>query len=183
MPLRGCGMCSSSSSRPKRRRSSARSIDSGGVPIIGTPLRLQIERQIQRRLPAKLHDHALRPLAIHHRKHVFQRERLEIKPVGSVVVGGDGLRIAIHHDGFVAVFAQRKRGMAAAIIEFDSLPDAVGPAPENGDFRPLAGVGLVFFFVCGIKIRREGLKFGGAGIHALENRPHAQFMPPFPHRC
>ena len=34
--------------------------------------------------------------------HVFGRERLEIEPVGGVVVGGDGLRVAVDHDSFVA---------------------------------------------------------------------------------
>ena len=97
---------------------------------------LQFQRQIQRRLPAKLHDHALRLLALHDRQHVFQRQRLEVQPVRRVVVGRHRLRIAIHHDRFVAVFAQRKRRVAAAIVELNSLRDAIRPAAQNHDLRP-----------------------------------------------
>ena len=35
-------------------------------------------------------------------EHVLGRERLEIEPVGGVVVGRDGLRIAVDHDGLEA---------------------------------------------------------------------------------
>ena len=144
---------------------------------------LQVEGQVQRRLTAKLNDDALGALAVHDGENIFQSQRLEIEAVGGVVIGGDGLGIAIDHDGFVAVFTERERGMAAAVIELDSLPDAIGAAAEDGDFRPVAGVGLVFFLVRGVKIRSEGLKFGGAGIDALENGLNAQFTPALAHRC
>ena len=144
---------------------------------------LQVEGQVQRRLAAELNDDALGALAIHHGENIFQSQRLEIETVGGVVIGGDGLGIAIDHDGFVAVFTERERGMAAAVIELDSLPDAIGAAAEDGDFGPVAGVGLVFFLVGGIKIGSEGLKFGGAGIDALENGLNAQFTPALAHRC
>ena len=35
----------------------------------------------------------------------FQGQGLEIKAVGGVVVGGDGFRVAVDHDGLVTVFA------------------------------------------------------------------------------
>src|SRR3989442_8505357 len=46
----------------------------------------------------------------------------------------DSFRIAIHHHCFEAIFAQRKRRVAAAVIELDSLPDAVWPAAKDDDF-------------------------------------------------
>ena len=68
------------------------------------------------------------------REDVFEGERLEVQAVAGVVVGRDRLRIAIDHDGFVAVFAQREAGVAAAVIKLDSLPDAVRPGTEDDDF-------------------------------------------------
>ncbi len=136
----------------------------------GHAVALQLQRQVQRRLPAELHDHALGLLALDNRQHVLQCERLEVQTIGGVVVGGDRLRIAIHHDRFVAVFAQRKRRVAAAVVELDALSDTIGAAAENHDLRARLHVGLVFFFVRRIHVRREGLELRRASIDALENR-------------
>ena len=56
VPLAGCGMPRSQSSCEKRCRSSARSIESGEVPRIVHARFLQRQRELQRRLPAELHD-------------------------------------------------------------------------------------------------------------------------------
>ncbi len=53
---------------------------------------LQRQRQIERRLPAELHDHAVGLFGIDDVEDVLQRERLEVEAVAGVVVGGDGLR-------------------------------------------------------------------------------------------
>ena len=64
----------------------------------------------------------------------FERERLEVQAVAGVVIGRDGLRIAVDHDRFDAEFLQRERRVAAAVIELDSLADAVGAAAQDHDF-------------------------------------------------
>ena len=142
--------------------------------------RAQTLRQVQRRLPAELHDHAdLRArlrLVVVDRQHVFKHQRLEVEPVAGVVVGRDGLRIAVDHDGFVAVILQRERRMAAAVIELDSLPDAVRPRSENDDLGLVGRRRLVLFVIGRIEIRRHRFEFGGAGIHQFEDRLDA-FAP------
>ena len=80
-----------------------------------------------------MHDHALRLFLFDDGENVFERERLEIEAIGSVVVGGNRFRITIHHNGFVTVFMQSKAGMAAAVVELDSLPNAIGAAAKNHD--------------------------------------------------
>jgi hypothetical protein len=94
--------------------------------------------ELKRRLAAELHDHpmqrAIAALGIDDLDHVFGRQRFEIKPIRSVVVGRHGLRIAIDHDGLVANFLQCEAGMAAAIVELDALPDTVWPAAEDHHF-------------------------------------------------
>ncbi len=74
--------------------------------------------------------------------------------------------------------------MDAAIVEFDTLADAVGPAAENDDLAAFAGLGLAFrrcavitVFVGGVHVRGAGLEFGGAGIDPLEHRPHVEACP------
>ena len=131
----------------------------------------QREREVERSLSAELDDYsdlgACRSFVLADGEDVFDGERFEVEAVAGVVVGGNRLGIAVDHDGFVAVFAQREAGVAAAVIEFNSLPDAVGPAAEDDDFLLVGGRGFVFFFVGRIKIRRVAFEFGGAGVHAL----------------
>ncbi len=66
--------------------------------------------------------------------------------------------------------------MAAAIIEFNSLPDAVGTGAENHHFLLCRGRGLVFFFVGGVEIRCVALELRGAGIDPLVDRLQAVFL-------
>ena len=69
----------------------------------------------------------------HDLEHVLCGQRLEIEPVGGVVIGRHRLRIAIDHDGLVTRVGQREGGVAAAIVELDALADAVRAAAENDD--------------------------------------------------
>ena len=101
--------------------------------MIGTPARFEVERELQRRLAAVLHDHADRLFLVDDLEHVFQRQRLEVQAVGGVVVGRHGLRVAVDHDGLVAVLAHRERGVHAAVVELDALADAVRPAAQHHD--------------------------------------------------
>ena len=140
-------MPSSCSNAPKRLRSSARSIESGDVPMIGTPACVQTHREIQRSLSAKLHDHAFRFFNIDDVHHIFERERLEVETIGSVVVGRDCFRIAVDHDRLETGFAQRKRSMTAAVVKLDSLPDAIRTRAEDHDLAPVGWLRFVFRFV------------------------------------
>ena len=85
-------------------------------------------RQLERGLSAVLHDDAVGLFDARDFEHVFQRQGFEVEAVGGVEVGGDGFRVAVDHDGFDAVFAQRECGVHAAVVEFDALADAVGAA-------------------------------------------------------
>ena len=132
----------------------------------------QFQRKIQRRLTAELHDHALRFFTLHDGQNIFQRERLEIEAVRSVVVRRDGLRIAIHHDRFEAIFAQRKSRMTAAIIKLDALSNTIRPAAQNHDLGPCFRSGFIFVFISGVEIRLKGFKFRRTGVDALEHWSH-----------
>jgi hypothetical protein len=62
--------------------------------------------ELERRLAAELHDHAVQravlALGVDDFEHVLGRQRFEIEPVGGVVVGRHRLRIAVDHDGIIA---------------------------------------------------------------------------------
>ena len=93
----------------------------------------QRTRQLQRRLATVLDDDTLGLLKLDDLQHVFQRQRLEVQAVGGVVVGRDGLGVAVDHDGLEPVLAQRQRRMHAAVVELDALADAVGTAAQHHD--------------------------------------------------
>ena len=130
-------------------------------------------RQLQRRLAAVLHDHALGLFLGDDLEHVFERQRLEVQAVGGVVVGGHGFRIAVDHDGLESVLAQRQRRVHAAVVELDALADAVRSAAEDHDLALGRRRGLAFLFVGGIQVGRGGGEFRRAGVDALVHRTHA----------
>jgi hypothetical protein len=137
MPFFGCFRSSLFSSFWKRSRSSARSIMSGEVPRIGMPAFSSASASFSGVWPP---NWTMTPckragglLGAQDLQHVLRRQRLEIEPVGGVVVGRDGLGVAVDHDRFVAGIGQREGGVAAAIVELDALADAVGTAAEDDD--------------------------------------------------
>ncbi len=143
---------------------------------------LEVARKLQRRLAAELHDHAFGLLDGNDLQHILQRQRLEIQPVGSVVIGGHGFRIAVDHDGLEAVLAQRQRGMDAAVVKLDALADAVGPATQHHDLAPVRGLCLAFLFIGRVHVGGAGREFRSTGVDALVGRAHAQFMAQSAHR-
>ena len=95
----------------------------------------QPARELERRLAAELHDDADRLLALDDLEHVLGRERLEVQAVGRVVVGRDGLGIAVDHHRRVAL-----RGDSCARPARSSsrtrCPARCGSGPSRGSARP-----------------------------------------------
>ncbi len=143
----------------------------------GYAVRLEIARELERRLAAVLHDHAERLFDVHDLQHILQGQRLEIEPVGRVVVGGHGLRIAVDHDRLVAVFAQRQRRVDAAIVELDSLPDPVRSAAQHDHLAAVGRMRLALVFVGRVHVGGPRRELRGAGVDALVHRPYAEAVP------
>ena len=133
-------------------------------------VRFQCPRQFQRSLAAVLDDDALGLLDPHDFQHVFQGHRLEVETIGGVVVGGDGFRVAVDHDGLVTVFAQGQGRVHATIVELDALTDTVRAATDDHDLVAVGGVGLALFVVAGVHVGGVGGELGRAGIDPLVDR-------------
>ena len=80
-------------------------------------------------------------------QHVLKGQRLEVEAICGVVVGGDGLGVAVDHDGLEPVLAQRQRRVHAAVVELDALADAVRPAAQHHDLLLRRRLGLALFLV------------------------------------
>src|SRR5438046_2119828 len=70
--------------------------------------------------------------------HVFMRERFEEKQIARVIIRRNRLRIGVDHHRLDPQLLHRKRGLHAAIVELDPLPDAVG-APADDDHLGFVG--------------------------------------------
>ncbi len=135
---------------------------------------LQRQRQLERRLPAELHDAgdvaAGLLLALDDRDHVLEGQRLEVQPVDGVVVGRHRLRVAVDHHRLEALLAQREGGVAAAVVELDALADAVRAAAEDHHLLARRRIRLALLLVGAVHVRRERLELGRAGVDALVGR-------------
>ena len=140
----------------------------------------QLARELQRRLPAVLDDHAVWLFNMDDLQHIFQRQRLKIQAIRGVVIGRDRLGIAVDHDRLIAGLAHGKGRLHAAVIKLNALTDPVGAAAQHHDLLPIRGPRLAFVLVTGIKIGRGGRKLGGAGIHPLVNRADIFFRSECP---
>ena len=139
--------------------------------MIGYARLRDLARELQRRLPAELDHDALRPLAVADSEHRLDVERLEVEPVGGVVVGGDGLRVAVDHHRLVAELAERRDGVDAAVVELDALADPVRAGAEDHDARLVPGRrGLLRLAPGRVVVVRRRLDLAGARVDAAEDR-------------
>ena len=109
--------------------------------------RLQAARQFQRGLTTVLHDHTLGLLDVDDFQHVFKGDRLKVQPVGGVVIGRYGLRVAVDHDGFIAVFAHGQSGVNTAVIKLDTLTDTVRTATDHHNLLAITRGRFALFFI------------------------------------
>ena len=132
-------------------------------------------RQLQGRLATELHDDAIRLLDVDDVHHVFVRQRLEVELVGRVVVGRDGLRIAVDHDGLEPDLFERERRVHAAIVELDALPDSVRAATEDHHLLLVAlGPCLAVEAPGGVHVRRERRELRGTRIDSRVDGLHPE---------
>ena len=119
-------------------------------------------------LPAELNDDSVRLQTVADVEDVFGGQRLEEENVRGVVVGRNRFRIRVDHDRLDAQFLQSERGLAAAVVELDALPDPVRAAAKNHDAFVFLRRRLVFLLVGRVVIRCVSFELGGAGINLLE---------------
>ena len=100
--------------------------------------------------------------------------RFKVKAVCGVKVGGNGFRVVVDNDYFVAKFFERPYGVYAGVVKFNPLTDTdrTGTKYDNTFFGGFCDwfKGLVFcaFFRCfeyGVEVRGCCGKFTGTGIN------------------
>jgi hypothetical protein len=76
-------------------------------------------------LAAELNDNTIGLFNIDYVHHIFESQWLKIQAVRCVVIGRHCLWIAVDHYGLKTGIAQSKRGVAAAVVEFNALADTI----------------------------------------------------------
>ncbi len=121
--------------------------------------RLDALREPERGLAAELaddaEDGAARRLRVQDLQDVLERQRLEVQPVGRVVVGRHGLRVAVDHHGLEARVRQRERGVHAGVVELDALTDAVRAGADDDDLGAVRRRDLGLGVVARVVVRRQ----------------------------
>ena len=180
VPPAGWGMPRRSQRAFQRSRSSARSIDAGLVPstcagsrawasLRGVwPPRLTMTPTSARR-PGSGGD-----LGVEDVGDVLRCEGLEVQAVRGVVVGRDGLGVAVHHHRLVAGRLERQAGVDTAVVELDALADPVRARAEDDHAAAGARPYLVLVLVGGVVVRGARLELGRAGVDGLERGPHPE---------
>src|SRR5580692_8721583 len=70
--------------------------------------------------------------------------------------------------------------MTAAVVEFNSLPDAVWPAAQDDNFLSIGRRGFIFVLVSRVKIGRETFEFCRARVDALVHGQDAVLLTQMP---
>ena len=157
---------------------------------------LEHARQLKRGLAAKRHHDAIGALNVDNVHDVLVGERLKVQAVGRVVVGRNGLGIAVDHDGLKAAGRQRVARVHAAVIELDTLSNAVGAGAQDHRLglvrrRDLVGshalLGIraraVDVLVRLVVVLRGARELRSAGIDRLHAGNHAQALAVGAHKA
>ena len=150
---------------------------------------LEHARQLKRGLAAERHHDAIGALNVDNVHDVLVGERLKVQTVGRVIVGRDGLGIAVDHDGLKAAGRQRVARVHTAVIELDTLANAVGAGAQDHRLGLVRRRGLVgSHALLGIRARavdvlvrlvvvlRGARELRSAGINRLHAGNHAQAL-------
>src|SRR5699024_5469068 len=135
-------------------------------------------RQAQSGLATELNEHdrdsaglGFPPVGPHD---VLEGQRHEVQAIGGVVVGGDGLRVAVDHHGLVANAGELEGRVDAGVVELDTLADAVRAGAQDDDLflillRLNLGLGVRVQLIGAVVVRGLRLELTGAGVHGLED--------------
>ncbi len=122
--------------------------------------------ELDGRLTAELHDSSIRMLDVYNVFHIFRCKRLKIELVRDIEVSGNGLRVVVDDDGFIAFLFKRPGGVDRTEIKLNSLADSDWSGTEYENLLSVsAGNRLILTAVNGVEVRSLRGKFRGAGIN------------------
>ena len=143
IPFAGCRRPSCSTSSENLLLSSARSIESGLVPMIGTPARSRPTARLSGVWPPSctMTPSGLSRSTMASTSSWVSGSKYSLSEVSKSVETVSGLELTMMVSK--PDLAQGEGRVHAAVVELDALPDAVGPAAEDHDLPPVRRPALV----------------------------------------
>ena len=111
----------------------ARGADHLDAELLEHALAREVERAVERRLPAHRRQQRVGPLLLDDARHHLPGDRLDVGGVRHLRVGHDRRRIRVHQDHAVALVAQRLARLRARIVELARLADDDRPGADDQD--------------------------------------------------
>lgn len=134
-------------------------------------LPVKADSEVVGNLPARGNDDAVWMFEVQDVHNTFEGEFVKVKAITHVVVGGDGFRVVINHDGTETFFANGVEGLDTAPVEFYGATDTVGSGTKDDDRAAVTCIPDIIFgtiiseveviSLCGI--------FGGESIYLLDD--------------
>ena len=129
--------------------------------------------QVDSGLTAKLYDNAFRFFFINNIEHVLNSQRLKVQLISNIKVGGNGFRVVVDDDGFIAHLLQCPYAVYRAVVELYALTDTDRTGAKYNNSLLVAYFNLILGFVAGIVVRSCSLKLSSAGINHFIGRQNA----------
>ena len=121
-------------------------------------------------MAAEGHHHAHRLLHGDDVHDVLREKRLEIQPVGSIIVRGHCLRVVVHNDHVIAQLLQRPHAVDGGVVELNALADPDGAGAQHHDDGPAGswkGPGLTEAVEAGVEVGGLRVELRAAGVYHL----------------
>ncbi|KAF3384345.1 hypothetical protein F1880_003105 [Penicillium rolfsii] len=114
-------------------------------------------------------DHAAGSLELVDIQDGLEVDVLEVQTISLVVIGTDGLRVVVNHDGLVALLAESTNGAHRAPIELDRGTDTVDTRSQN-HYTMVVKLEIVLRgIVSEVEIVSHSREFGSDSIDLLDN--------------
>ena len=87
-----------------------------------------------------------------------------------VIVGRDSFGVAIDHDRLVTGFLESEAGVHTAVIELNTLTNAVGSRAQDHHSRFCPRSNFIFVLISRVVVRSHSVKLSRAGVNRLKSR-------------
>ena len=120
-----------------------------------------------------MNNNAFRFFFVDNIEYILNSQRLKVQFIGNIEVSGNGFRVVVDDNGFIAHFLQRPYAVYGAVVKFYALTDTDRTGAEYNYSLLVAYFNLILGFVAGVVVRSCSFKFRSAGINHFVGRQNA----------
>ena len=120
-----------------------------------------------------MYDYAFRLFFVNYIENILYSQRLKVQFIGNIEVSGDGFRVVVDDNGFIAHFTQRPYTVYGAIVKFYALTNADRTGAQNYNLFLITNYNLILSCIAGIVIRSCSFKFSSTSINHFVGRQNA----------